>query len=122
MATFSPPVDNIVPPFYLTDSDPTYEVNPLAQRLMRHYRSGPRGRNVFLMMDGSFSETQPPNWDPNNPTAPFSTTYVAFNNTVLTQTNPPSQQVKRIYWGGVANPVTAAEAAALTAAGYVVTP
>lgn len=110
---------------YFGDTPP--DADPLMLRLMSHFKSGPRGRNVFLLQDGTFTETQPPNWDPNDPTAPFAYSYTYAGgsqpaNGVTTFTQPANQQVKRIYFGGCANPITAAEATALNAAGYTTVP
>lgn len=109
------------------------DADPAMLRLFAHYRSGPRGRLVFLMNDGSVTENQPPNWDGSVATPPelvnpstqqpyaYSYCYAGGVNPptgVTTFTLPANQQVARIYWGGVANPITAAEKAILLAAGY----
>lgn len=62
----------------------------LANRLMRHYGTLPRGRNVFLLSDGSITETQPTD----------------------------ASRVTRVYFGGHVEPITDAESSALTSAGY----
>jgi len=80
---FRPPTDDIV-----RYSD--FGGQGIAHRLFRFYKPEPRGRNVYSMNDGSFSEA-----DLVDPT-----TYT------------------KIYFGGSENEVTAAEAAALTAGGY----
>lgn len=100
-------------------------------KLMRHYRSMPRGRNVYMFVDNSVSEVQPPNWDPtttgDGPTGvgsaifAYSYTYAGGSQPpdgVTTFTLPDSQRVKRVFWGGCANPITAAEQTILQAAGY----
>ena len=126
MTVFRPPTDNIVPPVYVgaggeqgIDLPSHYaDTIPAMHKLMRHYKSGARGRNVFLMQDNSVTEVQPPNWDPNNPTGPISSGYNPFTQTTDSVTLPASQQVKKVFWGGTDNPVTAAEVTILTAAGY----
>lgn len=92
------------------------------QRLMGRYRNGPRGPNVFLMADGSLSETQPPNWDPSDPTGPIARNWNPFTHTEDDTFLPSSQQVVKVFWGGCANPVTDEEATILEAAGYTVDP
>jgi len=84
MPTFVPPTDNL-----LTFVDRT---NPygLGYRLFRFYAPLPRGRNVFLLTDGTFTENEP---------ADFST-------------------IATTYHGGHTHDITAEESAALTAAGY----
>jgi len=59
-ATFTPPTDNQVDftgsDFYGLDMIP---VNKLVYALYRHYEPGPRGRNVWKLKDGTFTENQP---------------------------------------------------------------
>lgn len=99
MATFVPPITTgEVPP-----------VAPGADRLMNrlcalYQFSGDRGRNVYLLSDGTVTETDPDGvtvrWDNDTP----GVVYVA-----------------KAWWGGhLEEDVTAAEAAALVAAGYTV--
>lgn len=64
----------------------------LANRLMRHYGTLPRGRNVYLLTDGSVTETQP----------------------------STSSTIQRVYMGGHVEQVTEAEKLALEGAGYTV--
>lgn len=93
MAIFRPPVDMIVPPIYPLGPDDESHYAPTTgaiHRLMSRYAAGPRGRNVFLLNDGTITETQP--------------------NDLTT--------VNKVYWGACDNPVTAAEVTALQAAGY----
>ena len=90
---FEPPTDNFVFPVPHT---PDTEMGLMSQEeklkrnLARHYVSHPRGRNVFLLNDGTITENEP-----GDPTT-----------------------VSRVYHGAHRNIVTDAEAAALTAAGY----
>lgn len=79
MATFSPPTDNLV-----AWAD-RYETG-----IMAALRPGRRGRNVFKMKDGSFTEIQPSNQD----------------------------EIAITYHGGHVHPLTAQEEADLIAAGY----
>lgn len=113
---FTPPTDSVVPARYVGGRDDTYPVIPSMHKLFRFYKNGDRGRNVFALSDGTFTETQPPNWNPQNPSAPYAVTYDG-----VTQTSTSfsaATYVTKVYWGGCANPVTAAEVTALTAAGY----
>lgn len=126
MAVFTPPVDNIVPTIYLgpgqrdgTDHPSHYrDSTPAMQRLMSRYAMGPRGRNVYLMADGSVTEVEPPQWNPQDPGGPVTQGWNPFTNQLDTVTLPESQQVVRIYWGGSANPLTSEEVTILTDAGY----
>lgn len=61
----------------------------------------PMGVNVWLYTDNTISEQQPPYWD-------------AFTNSDGTVT----PGVKKVWYGGHDNPVTADEVVTLTAAGY----
>jgi hypothetical protein len=78
MATFSPPTDNFV-----------YWSEPGEQGIMAFLKPGRRGRNVYKLKDGSYTEWQPDHDD------------IAY-----------------IYHGGHVHPLTAQEEADLTAAGY----
>lgn len=64
--------------------------DPIANRLMRYYSPIVEGVNVFILTDGTVTTTQPASWD----------------------------DVRRVLWGAHDEPVTSAEAALLTAAGY----
>jgi len=59
-ATFTPPTDNQVDftgsDFYGFNMIPA---NKLVYALYRHYQPGPRGRNVWKLTDGTFTENQP---------------------------------------------------------------
>lgn len=84
MPTFTPPTSNdvgLVAP--ATQQDP-------ATRLGRHLAPIPRGRNVYLLTNGTFTEEQPVD----------------------------DATVAKTYHGGHVHDITEAEAAALTAAGY----
>jgi len=83
MPTFRPPTDNLV-----RYADPNGV--GLGHSLFRHYAADPRGRNVYKLTDGTFSE--------------------------IDQRNPSDFTI--LYHGGHDNIVTDAEAADLTAAGY----
>lgn len=118
---FTPPTDKIVPPIYIDPPDPYYPSDPLMQRLMAHYESQFRGRNVFLLSDGTFTEEQPANWNADSPTAPYATVFDATSGSVVVTQFTQVPHVVKVYWGGVNNPISASEATALTAAGYTVT-
>lgn len=95
MATFTPPIDNRVPPV-LPDT------KGIAMLLFRHYAQEPRGRNVFII-----------NGDP-----------VTGAGGTVTEGNPTGYDyINRVFYGGhgAYTDVTAIEAALLTAAGYTVT-
>ena len=122
--TFTPQGDDIVPPIYLV-YDPYYPVIPQMQRLFGHYANRPRGRNIFLMSDGTFRDSQvqgtPPNMNPDHPKDPYATWYVNdANGNAQRQGAFQVPTVIRTYYGGSANQVTPAEVAALEAAGYTV--
>lgn len=83
MATFIPPTDDLVPSLEV-------DTDGLELLLFRHFAPTARGRNVFKLDDGTFTENEP---------AEFST-------------------ITKIYLGGHASEITASEASDLTAAGY----
>jgi hypothetical protein len=89
MSTFRPPTDDFmvlgIPPKEFDSQEAR-----VAYKLFRHFDAEPRGRNVFLLTDGTFTENEP--------------------NDITT--------ISKVYWGGSDNEVTAAEVASLTAAGY----
>jgi len=90
MPTFVPPTDNF---HALSDFDVNRPNSPSVRRaynLLRHYQSLPRGRNVFKLSDGTYTENDPSDWD----------------------------SVAIAYYGGHSYDITADEASALTAAGY----
>lgn len=90
---FEPPTDDFVFPVPHTPDSQMGLVSNDERRqrnLAKHYASTPRGRNVFLLVDGTVTENEP--GDP--------------------------AQVQRVYHGAHRNPVSAQEAAVLTAAGY----
>ena len=89
MSTFRQPTDDFVvlgvPPKEFDSQEAR-----LAYSLFRHFDAEPRGRNVFLLTNGTFTENEP------------------NDNTTIT----------RVYFGGSDNEVSADEVASLTAAGY----
>jgi hypothetical protein len=89
MSIFRPPTDDFmvlgIPPKEFDSK----EVR-LAYRLFKHFDNEPRGRNVFLLVNGTYTENEP--------------------NDITT--------IRKVYWGGTDNEVTADEVASLTAAGY----
>lgn len=82
MPVFQPPTDDDV-----TFNDP-FKGGP-ANSLLRFVRPGARGRNVYLLVDGTYTENE-----------------------------PDYEDIEKTYFGGHFNVVTDAEAASLTAAGY----
>jgi len=89
MATFRPPTDN-----WMTLAPPLKQDALIEERqahvLFRHFNAEPRGRNVFLLTNGTYTENEP--------------------NEIAT--------IAKVYWGGTDNEVSADEVASLTAAGY----
>ena len=83
MAVFSPPTDEFVRYGDVRTHGP-------AARLWRFYGPEPRGRNVYLLTDGTYSEVD----------------------------QRDVGQVVKVYLGGHKNPLDADEVASLTAAGY----
>jgi hypothetical protein len=93
MATFKPPTDNFVVPVIVGDYMGGLRLSKdqrLANRLGGRIEASPRGRNIFLLTNGTYTDNQP-----------SSLTMVA-----------------KVYYGGHDNEIDAAEVAALTAAGY----
>jgi hypothetical protein len=93
MATFTPPTDNFVVPVIVGDYMGGLRLSKdqrLANRLGGRIEASPRGRNIFLLTNGTYTDNQPSS---------------------LTM-------VSKVYYGGHDNEIDAAEVAALTAAGY----
>ena len=122
LSFFTPPTDDIVPPIYTPENnDPYYPVHPTAQRLMRHYRNQTRGRNIFKMSDGTFLDSQINGTPPNMiqpPTDPYAVAFYEQGGGIVEQKFFQVPYVVRTYYGGSKNPITPAEATALTNAGY----
>jgi hypothetical protein len=89
VSTFRPPTDDFVP-LALPPKPEASQEERLAYGLFKFYGNDPRGRNVFLLTDGTYTENEP--------------------NDITT--------ISKVYWGGSENEVSAAEVASLTAAGY----
>ena len=90
MPTFTPPTDNFL---NLSDFEMSMFASDntrLSYRLLSHFGSLPRGRNVYKLDDGTYTENEPADMD----------------------------TVAVTYYGGHSYDVTADEAASLTAAGY----
>lgn len=100
--TFRPPTDLISGP-----------INPdttgLERRLMGYFPPAPRGRNVWVLPDGTFTEVQP--W-PLVSVAEANQGVLPIGDTTTVAT------YVFVYLGGHEYPLSDAEAAALTAAGY----
>lgn len=89
MSIFRPPTDDFVVLGIPPKEFSSQEVR-VAYNLFRHFEPEPRGRNVFKLTDGTFTENEP-----NDVTS-----------------------ISKVYWGGSDNEVNADEVAELTAAGY----
>jgi hypothetical protein len=89
MSIFRPPTDDFVALGVPPQEFDSQEVR-LAYNLFKHYDAEPRGRNVFLLTNGTYTENEP--------------------NDITT--------IAKVYWGGSENEVSADEVASLTAAGY----
>ena len=89
MAIFRPPTDDFmvlgIPPKEFDSQEAR-----MAYSLFKHFDAEPRGRNVFLLTNGTYTENEP--------------------NDITT--------ISKVYWGGTDNQVSADEVASLTAAGY----
>lgn len=83
MAVFRPPTDNFVAWTDLYDNSPE-------SRLLSRVAAGARGRNVYKLTDGTYTENQP----------------------------STMEEVSVVYLGGHDTVVSSAEEAALIAAGY----
>lgn len=83
MAIFRPPTDPFAVSFGLVPNSPE-------DRLFSRLEAIPRGRNVYLLTNGSYTESQPSD----------------------------DEEVAKVYLGGHDNEITASEVALLTAAGY----
>lgn len=90
MPTFTPPTDNFQNFADFDIDTPRTVNNNLAYRLLRHLASGPRGRNVYKLVNGTYVENEP---------ADFSTVAIT-------------------YQGGHVHEVSETEASSLSAAGY----
>ena len=89
MSIFRPPTDDFMVLGIPPKEFDSQEVR-LAYSLFKHFDAEPRGRNVFKLTDGTFTENEP------------------NDNTTISRT----------YFGGSDNIVDATEVAELTAAGY----
>jgi hypothetical protein len=93
MAIFRPPTDNFVVPVIVGDYMGGLRLSKdqrLANRLGGRIEASARGRNIFLLTNGTYTDDQPSSLS----------------------------MVSKVYYGGHDNEVDAAEVAALTAAGY----
>ena len=93
MATFKPPTDNFVVPVIISsvyNQGQLSKEERIANRLGGHIKASARGRNIYLLTDGSYTDNQPSTFD----------------------------NVSKTYYGGHDITITDAEAASLTAAGY----
>lgn len=124
-STFTPKTDNIVPPIYIGGPDMHYPVPRFMDRLMRHFQNENRGRNIFLMSDGSVVDSQVGGTPPNMiqpPTAPYARAIYEQGGAMVEQDFFQVPYVLRTLYGGVANVVNDAESAQLIANGYSLDP
>jgi hypothetical protein len=93
MAIFRPPTDNFVVPVIVGDYMGGLRLSKdqrLANRLGGRIEASARGRNIFLLTNGTYTDNQPSSLS----------------------------MVSKVYYGGHDNQITADEVTALTAAGY----
>lgn len=93
MATFRTPTDNFVTPVPQTPSTEMGLISrdeKVRRNLAKFYAPTARGRNVFWLTDGTFVENDP----------------------------PFQEDIRKVFYGGHDNEITAEEEAALIAAGY----
>jgi hypothetical protein len=93
MAIFRPPTDNFVTPVPHTPSTEMGLVSreeKVRRNLAKFFPATGRGRNVFWLIDGTFTENDP----------------------------PFQEDIRKVFYGGHDNDITTEEQAALTAAGY----
>jgi hypothetical protein len=93
MAIFRPPTDDFVVPVIISDYMGGLHLSKdqrLANRLGGRIEASPRGRNIFLLTNGTYTDNQPSSLD----------------------------MVSKVYYGGHDNEITEDEVTALTAAGY----
>ena len=118
---FTPPSDDIVPPIYVTP-DEAYPSTMNA--LFRHYRQQTRGRNIFLMSDGTVQDSQVNGTPPNMiqpPTDPYVRSYTVDSNGNSQETDTfQVPYVVRTMYGGSVNTINDAEKTQLVNAGYTV--
>lgn len=99
--SFTPPTEDSVPAVYL-GRDSYRPVPVLSQRLFRHYPQRTAGVNIYKLVDGSYTTTQP----------------YPYIDASVQPGQPGDTTVLITYLGGHSYEVSDAEAAALTAAGY----
>jgi hypothetical protein len=93
MAIFRPPTDDFVVPVIISDYMGGLHLSKdqrLANRLGGRIEASARGRNIFLLTNGTYTDNQPSSLS----------------------------MVSKVYYGGHDNEITADEVTALTAAGY----
>lgn len=120
---FTPPTDDIVPPIYITPdhNDPWFPIEQPMHNLFRHYREQTRGRNIFLMSDGTVQDSQIQGTPPNMiqpPTDPYARAIFEQGGALIEQDFFQVPYVVRTLYGGSDNHVSTAEINQLTAAGY----
>ncbi len=122
MPTFTPPSDDIVPAVYVTpDIMHPSSMNPL----FRHFKQQTRGRNIFLMSDGTIRDSQVQGTPPNMiqpPTDPYVRSIYESGGALVEVDTYQVPYVVRTYYGGSINQITSAEATTLNNAGYTTGP
>lgn len=98
---FTPPTDDVVGPVNPDSTGPS-------ARLMGYYPTHARGRNIWVLPDGTYTDVQP---------GQLATPQDAADG-VLPMGDLLAPTYLRVYYGGHEYEVSAQEAAALRAAGY----
>lgn len=99
----------IVDPFGVPPTLPD-DTTSLAYRLFRHYKSRPEGINVYIMSDGSVTQSDPDG-----------SSSLWRESDRMGDTIPGAPHVTHVFWGGHdMDAVTPAEAIILANAGYTV--
>lgn len=115
MATFTPPTAAVVPPFLPDTTGP-------AKNLFKYFKARKRGVNVFKLSNGTYVQDYPTPENSNTAIPypiipdgqPYATSWLYSVPTYFNQ----AVTVVTTYYGGHSYTVSAAEATALTAAGY----
>jgi hypothetical protein len=120
---FTPPITQAMSwsVTYFGDTPPDAEPGALA--IAKYLASGRRADNVYVMVDGSVTTQQPPNWSPSGTDYPnYAHVWSYPGSSSIPQhtvfTLPPNLTVKSVYYGGHTSPVPDDDYAFLVAAGY----
>jgi hypothetical protein len=96
---FFGPTDLVVGPIA---ADPRDSQGPLSQRLFSKYRSRERGRNIYILIDGTVTKERPTVLYPEDGSPPIDV----------------EDQIAHTLWGGHIEPISPSEAFLLASAGY----